>query len=365
MSTPEADVPISTGNTPLRALARASRELALQADPLQALWSLIVALREDLGVDRAGVFAFDTHSNTLEHLVGVDGNGQPEFGVEQFTLDAGITPMMQVARRDLPFYLSNDAPRDYPDSRFAVGVRALAVIPIVAGDRLVGLLCADNCLTGSPIPQELLDPFFLYAGLAALPLFARYHHRENERVEATRQRIHREVLYAVTSGKIQLCDRSEILAEWPTLDETIPVEQEQDVRAVREAVRKVAVQAGMSGDRAADLGLCASEAATNALIHGDGGQACVGCRDGRLRVRVVDFGCGIDPDDLSRATLLKGWSKRASMGLGFTVINETADRLYLYTGPDGTTVLIEMAVEPEINLPDECNPLLWGEELTL
>ncbi|HTE19559.1 MAG TPA: hypothetical protein VK689_14420, partial [Armatimonadota bacterium] len=77
MSTPEADVPISSGKTSLRALARASRKLALQADPLQALWSLIVALREDLGVDRAGVFAFDSHSNTLEHLVGVDGEGQP------------------------------------------------------------------------------------------------------------------------------------------------------------------------------------------------------------------------------------------------------------------------------------------------
>ena len=33
--------------------------------------------------------------------------------------------------------------------------------------------------------------------------------------------------------------------------------------------------------------------------------------------------------------------------------------------PDGTTVVIEMAVEPEVNLPAACNPLLWGDSLAL
>ena len=40
---------------PLPALIRVSREVALEASPAEAVWKLVTALREDLGVDRAGV----------------------------------------------------------------------------------------------------------------------------------------------------------------------------------------------------------------------------------------------------------------------------------------------------------------------
>ena len=41
---------------------------------------------------------------------------------------------------------------------------------------------------------------------------------------------------------------------------------------------------------------------------------------------------------------------RASLGVGFTIMHEVADGLYLCTGPAGTTLIIEMAVEPEKEL---------------
>ena len=53
------------------------------------------------------------------------------------------------------------------------------------------------------------------------------------------------------------------------------------------------------------------------------------------------------------------------MGLGFTVIAQTADRVLLHTGPRGTTIIIEMSATPELNLPDACNPLLCGDAVTL
>ena len=121
----------------------------------------------------------------------------------------------------------------------------------------------------------------------------------------------------------------------------------------------------MEAPRLDDMGLCASEAATNALVHGRGGVASVGSEQGRLRVRVTDQGAGIDPEDLSRAVLQDGWSKKSTMGLGFTLIHKTADRLLLHTSPAGTTVIIEMAVEPQVNLPQGCNPLLWGDEWSI
>lgn len=361
---PEEYGPQPDGAT-LRALARTSRELAAEPDPIAALWRLVGALRENLRIDRGGIFAYDPASLTLVRVVGVDRHGEPEYGGQDYVIERGDHPLHQVARREIPYYFSDDAPRDFPHCCFAPGVRAHAIIPIVAGQEFLGTLCVDNCLSGRSIPEIFLEPLFLCAGLAALPLFALYQQRERDRVDAMRRHIHREVLYSVTGGKVRLCEAQEIAGEWPPALDPLPIRREMDVRNVREAAREAALRAGMVPDRVADFALCVSEAVTNALLHGSGGVAAIGVRDGRLRVRVQDYGDGIAPENLSRATLLKGWSSRASMGLGFTVINETADRVYLHTGPAGTTVIVEMAVEPRVNLPDECNPLMWGEAIAL
>jgi anti-sigma regulatory factor (Ser/Thr protein kinase) len=350
---------------PLQGLARAAREAASDPNPAHALWKLVCALRRDLAIDRAGVFAFDPTHDRVDHITGVDARGLPEFSAQSFPVSGQHAPLQQVVRRELPYYFTDDVRRDYPSLSFDPGVRAQAVIPILVSDRLVGALCIDNCLSDKPIPETVLEPLLLYASLAALPLFALYQQRERDRLETIRWHIYREVLLAVTGGRMVLCTQSEIDAEWPPLDEPVSIAREDDVRGVREAARLAGVDAGMTEERAMDLGLCASEGATNALLHGNGGAAVVEYRESRVRVRIQDHGEGILPEDLPRATLLKGWSKRASMGLGFTVINETADRIYLSTGPEGTTLIIEMGVQPDIHLPDESNPLLWGEDLSL
>jgi anti-sigma regulatory factor (Ser/Thr protein kinase) len=362
MGTPESHR-IPSAATTLEALAEASRQIALEGDPARALWRLVSALRTDLSIDRAGVFAYDPPTRMMQHVAGVGRDGAAEFGGRSFPVDDGAHPLKQVARRDVPYFFSHDVVSQYPDFPWAPGVRAHAIVPIIAGDELVGALAVDNCFTGRDLSPEILEPLFLYAGLAALPLFALYQLKEGERVEAMRRHIHREVLYAVTNGKVCLCDRREIDSEWPLPAAVLPIRQDYHVREVREAVKAAAREVGMSPDRAADMGLCASEAATNALLHGHGGSAVVESRNGFLRIRVSDEGRGISPADLPRATLLKGWSSRASMGLGFTVINETADRVFLYTGPDGTVVIIEMSVEPMGAFALQVNPALWDDEI--
>jgi anti-sigma regulatory factor (Ser/Thr protein kinase) len=346
---------------PLRALVRSYVDVSRESDPVQAVWRLVSALREDLSIDRAGVFACDHIAGVLDRVAGVDPHGEPEFAGETLPIH-GTGPLERVARREIPYFFSDDAPRDYPHCQFQPGVRGHAVIPIIAGDAVVGALCVDNCLTGKPISETSIEALFLYAGLAALPLFALYQKKERDREEALRRVIHREVMSAVTSGRIVLCDQREMDSEWPRMTGAVPITREEHVRDVREAAKKIALRAGMSDERAADLALCASEAATNALLHGRGGSAAVEHRDGKVRIRVADTGSGIDPLSLSKATLQKGWSSRASMGLGFTVINETADRLFLATSPGGTTLIVEMAVEPTQDLLDSFGILLWEDE---
>ena len=355
--------PFDNGHPRLEALAAASRRIAAESDPTEALWHLVCTLRDDLGIDRAGVFSYCPVTRSIDHVAGVGRNGRAEFSGRCFSVDGEPHPIKRVASREIPYFLSHDVQREYPDFPWTPGVEAHAIVPIIAGDALVGALAVDNCFSHRDLSVELLEPLFLYAGLAALPLFALYQRKERERTEAMRRHIHREVLFAVTNGKICLCDRDQIETEWPCGRTELPISREFHVREVRQAARSVARDAGMDDDRAADLGLCASEAATNALLHGCGGYASVEGRDGVVRIRVSDHGRGISPDDLPRATLLKGWSSRASMGLGFTVINETADRMFLYTGPDGTTVIIEMAVEMKSDLFADINPLLWEDEL--
>jgi len=363
MGTQENSTSPAAAETTLEALANVSQRISYEPDSSQSLWQLMCALRKDLDVDRAGVFSFNPATRAMEHVAGVGRNGQAEFGGRSFPVEGGPHPLRQIARREIPFYFSRDVTRDFPDFPWAEGVRSHVIIPIIAGDELMGALAVDNCFSGKELTRSILEPLFLYAGLAALPLFAIYQKAERERIEAMRRGIHREVLFAVTSGKICLCERDEIIREWPAPHAELPIAREFHIREVREAAKRAGMDAGMDAERAADLGLCASEAATNALLHGRGGSAVVEHRGGCVRIRVADQGQGIDPDDLPRATLLKGWSSQASMGLGFTVINETADRIYLYTGADGTVIIIEMSAQATSDFLSNFNSLLWEDEV--
>lgn len=365
----------------LQAVVRASQELALESDPLQSLWRLVCALREDLSVDRAGVFAYDRYTQRLERIVGVDLHGEPEYEGESIPVSNQDRPLMLVALRRRPHYFSNRVREEFPHLNFRPGYTSLAVIPIVAGDELLGTLCLDNSLTQTPFSETILEPLYLYAGLAALPLFALYQKREAERIERVRKQLLSDVLFSVTNGRIRFCDHAEIENEWPVIDEPESIEADTDIPRIRSMARMAALDAGMEVERARDFELCACEAATNALVHGKGGYAELGSRGGRIRIRVCDRGRGIDPDDLPKATLQAGWSKhisnegipeldgfgkvkRMSAGLGFTLINKMADQIFLSSGREGTTIILEMAVRPELELPAGYDDL-WDEVAVL
>jgi len=341
------------GGSTLQALVRAARTMAGQSNPVDALWSLIGAIQEDLSVDRAGIFEYHRDEKSAVRVVGVDTAGRAEFAGPPIHVTKRSGPLCEVALGVIPYYLSDDAPRDYPNNRFDAGVRAAAVLPIRTGGELLGLLAVDTCRTGRPIPESALQHLFLYAGLAAQSLFAIYQKRERERADEMRRGIYREVFQAATNGKIQLCTAEEIAGEWPASEPGLAIEREQDVAAVREAARKVALDSGVDSERAWDLALCASEGATNALLHGHGGIAAFAGNHEAARVRISDRGHGIPLEDLPDATLRPGWSrgKMPSMGHGFVLMYKLADRVYLNTGPSGTTIIVEMCLKPVEIIP--------------
>jgi len=156
----------------------------------------------------------------------------------------------------------------------------------------------------------------------------------------------KDVLASVTEGRLTLCDSAAALPPplTPT-PATDPIELSGPacLRPLRRAVSIAAADCGLSPERSDDLLTAVSEAAMNALVHAGGGQGRVYADPAacRLQVWITDQGKGIEFARLPEAMLRKGYSSAGTLGHGFKMIHAFADRVYLLTGPDGTTVVIE------------------------
>lgn len=164
-------------------------------------------------------------------------------------------------------------------------------------------------------------------------------------IESEEQRVtfNREVLMAVTGGRILLCDDTEIAAmsnSSPTI--AMPLLAPRDATILRKAVNSLAARIGLPRGRTADLSTAITEAATNAIKHGRGGFGTVWVENGVVVALIRDNGDGISPTDLARATLERGYSSGYSLGMGFTMILECVDSMALSTSDSGTKVLIKV-----------------------
>ncbi len=159
----------------------------------------------------------------------------------------------------------------------------------------------------------------------------------------------RDVLASVTEGKLRLCDSPEDLP--PRLaPATEPIELTAGtLRGLRQRTLEAAREQNFDKDRGYDLITAVSEAGMNAIRHAGGGAAQVGAYpSGAVQVWIEDEGTGIDMSRLPQATLERGFSSAGTLGHGFWLMLNTIDRLYLLTGPRGTTVVIEQErIAPE------------------
>ena len=92
----------------------------------------------------------------------------------------------------------------------------------------------------------------------------------------------------------------------------------------------------------------------NAIVHADGGTARVYLdprpKQGRsaIQVWVQDDGAGILVENLPQAALVRGYTTAGTLGHGLKMMLQTADRTWLLTGADGTTVVIEQSCTPPL-----------------
>jgi anti-sigma regulatory factor (Ser/Thr protein kinase) len=150
-----------------------------------------------------------------------------------------------------------------------------------------------------------------------------------------------DVLDAVTGGKLILVTPDEleevlgrpVLQRQPLHDSSQIGEARHRIRDTLEELQAREVDATV---------LAASEALTNAVKHADGGEYAVLANGDVAQVVVTDFGAGIDFRTLPKATLVPGFSTKPSLGMGFTIMLDVSDRLFLSTAPGRTTVVLEV-----------------------
>ncbi|BDI28954.1 hypothetical protein CCAX7_10050 [Capsulimonas corticalis] len=153
----------------------------------------------------------------------------------------------------------------------------------------------------------------------------------------------RDVLSSATDGKLRLCHtRQELPAQLGSYGGYVSLQSIGGIPEMRHLVREAAITCGLPEERWQDLITAAGEASMNAVVHGQGGFGRAYYTPGKLvQVWIEDKGTGISLINLPRATLECGYTTAGTMGCGFSFILKTADRLWLMTGPTGTTLVIE------------------------
>lgn len=178
--------------------------------------------------------------------------------------------------------------------------------------------------------------------------------------EEQQRQFYRQTILAATGGKLVVCDRDEIARLQGDVVEQYVLKTSEDASLARHRIRSAAMAHGMSESRADSLSLCVGEAATNALKHAGGGEVMLLSSGKILFARISDNGPGMDALILPRATLELGYSTGKSLGMGYAVILALSDKVYLDTGPTGTTIVIEMEVGAHISaLSIDALPDTW------
>ena len=160
------------------------------------------------------------------------------------------------------------------------------------------------------------------------------------------RRFLKEMLAGFSEGRLRLCDAPDELPK-PLLPMSEVIELlPWALRFLRQKVEAVAEKIEMPKERAEDFMTAVHEAGMNAIKYGGGGTARIYAdRDkGQIQVWIEDHGPGIAEELIHRA-MEQGWTT-GGFGQGFFLMRSCADRLFLLTGKQGTTIVLEIERTP-------------------
>jgi CheY-like chemotaxis protein len=184
---------------------------------------------------------------------------------------------------------------------------------------------------------------------------------ERERASQVQKReFYRRTILAATGGKLVIAEPDEIARIAGPPVRSWDVVGLDSLREVRDEIHRLAVDYAMSESNVFAFVGCAVEAMANAHKHAGGGHVTLHQQPDGLMLAVSDTGTGIETLALPDVALAKGYSTADSLGMGYKVMIEFADRLYLCTGPDGTIVAVEKALREKQSARDAVLETLAG-----
>lgn len=154
---------------------------------------------------------------------------------------------------------------------------------------------------------------------------------------------YRDVIYAVTEGRLLLVDpveASEHVGE-PLQEIRHSIRSPEDLGICRTLTTQLMSETGAPRKQVMEFNLAISEAITNVLKHASCGEFRLVRTAENWTVVIADSGPGIDLALLPHATLLRGFSTKPSLGLGFTAMLRCLDVLVVATSPTGTTLVLQ------------------------
>jgi hypothetical protein len=226
--------------------------------------------------------------------------------------------------------------------------RTRSYLEVVASAAGSGLPARSELHLESEDAYELLEAYPVshdrWALAAEDVTGVRHAERALRRQEESIRRAYVDVLDAVTGGKLILLTDEELSGQLGTpFTEAAYVAAPGELSRARNTVASEAAGRFPGWAPRMDVRLPVCEALVNALNHAGGGTYQLLSRDERLQVLVRDEGPGIDFRTLPRATLVSGFSTVSSLGMGFTIMLQTCERVLLSTRPGRTSVVLEFA----------------------
>jgi PAS domain S-box-containing protein len=155
----------------------------------------------------------------------------------------------------------------------------------------------------------------------------------------------KDMLSAVTDKRLVLCwTPEELPRELPGNVWSFGPITPDELPLLRQMLRDEGERLGYERCRIQDMIIGASEAAMNSIVHGGGGSAQICSQDdGPIQVWLRDTGRGITMEQMPRAVLERGFTTAGSMGHGMKMMLHTIDRIWLLSGRQGTTVVLEQS----------------------
>lgn len=226
------------------------------------------------------------------------------------------------------------------DCGFAVLVNSARFPGLIRGEDVLEQLTVEKSRVET-LEREIAGRLHAEAAL---------HESEGHRLaeSARRERFARDVMLAVTGGRLRLHAAAAELPGELSDRESVWSLPGETMAAARQRVGALAETLSFRQDRRQDLVSAVSETMMNAVVHGNGGTVTVSHDRDTIQVRVADAGTGLDWESLPYATLQSGWSSKGTLGMGFTVMS-LADAVDILTGPQGTTIVLTMARDEPVS----------------